>query len=396
MEKEDEVIQTSSFILNKLNNSNCIYSDDLVFERLSGISNQTFKISINSQSDNISKKSIIYKKFGKINCLVDRDLEMKLLNEMASKNIGPKIYQTDLKTYRVEEYLENTRNIFHYEMFQEKYLNRIIERFLCINQIGDINYISYVGIKEKNDCYNLLVKEKQANVFNFSLGMKNLAKISIDNFEKELQLNKKDYSSDDYINYCKNISSIKEKINTSIEDIINISPKYWIFTLNHNDAHPCNILVDSKDSIFLIDLEYCGYNFLGFDIGEFLLDSIFNLDHKDFPHWIQLEDFSTYDKELYYEIWKNYISKYFEIYQASINEILIKEKLEFTIEDIRKEYLSIKTYKNMISIASIYWFLYGVLYLKYDEFVKKSSFDYYSFSIKRYSIKEYIVDKIVI
>ena len=392
-----EVKNLSSQIFNQINKTNSTNPDDLEVLRLSGISNQTFKISINSSTEINNKescefayKSLIYKIFGRINSLVDRDLEMSLIKEFSSKKIGPNVYSTDNKTFRIEEYLENTRNITHSEIFEEVYLSQIIDRFLCINQVSDKNYFSYLGFQDKYQGFKQLANEKTTNIFNFSNGMRDLAQISIENFEKEIQNDMNFFTPEEYNNLTKDISFIKSKVDASIEEIIQLSPSNWIFTINHNDAHPCNIIVNEDKLVYLIDLEYGGYNFLGFDIANFLLESIFTLDHFEFPFWKQFEGYNKYDSKKYLDIWRQYINKYFEINKSYLEEELNKRNINLSIKELMQEYLQERTYRNIMAISSIYWFLYAVLYINYKEFKEKSNFDYFSYSIKRYSIKDYL------
>eukprot|EP00002_Diphylleia_rotans_P010661 TRINITY_DN211_c0_g1_i2.p1 TRINITY_DN211_c0_g1~~TRINITY_DN211_c0_g1_i2.p1 ORF type:complete len:245 (+),score=42.34 TRINITY_DN211_c0_g1_i2:572-1306(+) len=67
-----------------------------------------------------------------------------------------------------------------------------------------------------------------------------------------------------------NLPKIEEEINLIRRHIDQLAPPV---TFGHNDLTPPNIIWDEEtESIALVDYEYAGYNFRGFDIGNFFTE----------------------------------------------------------------------------------------------------------------------------
>src|SRR5690348_5819078 len=82
------------------------YNDiNVTFERLNGLSNAIFLVKIINKTTGSLIHQIIYRSFGEISDLVDRDLETKIIHNLSKKGITPKIYETDNQTYRIEEFV---------------------------------------------------------------------------------------------------------------------------------------------------------------------------------------------------------------------------------------------------------------------------------------------------
>ena len=68
--------------------------------------------------------------------------------------------------------------------------------------------------------------------------------------------------------------------------------KYWMsyflpknketIVICHNDLNNLNILVRA-DEVFLIDYDYVGYNFIGYDIANLINETSFDYGHPSYP-----------------------------------------------------------------------------------------------------------------
>lgn len=390
-------------------------------------SNSSKHSNANSNTNNgiISKyvtvTDFVFKVFGRISVIVDRELENKIIHNLNKDNKGPKILATDYKLYRAEEFIHNSRNITQVELFEEDLIQQIKDLMVLVNSYGDhqkyfayLNYLSKPIVKGKEmtslnsedqlnsnnqhkntlvkDLCNRLLKENTSNVFNFSWKMRELAIRSLDEFEREVILDKDFWLDTEYLKIYEGILSVREKLNSCIDTIIDFAPKYPVFVLSHNDAHPCNIMINDKRSVFLIDHEYCGYNFLGFDISNFLLESIFKLDYEEYPFYKQFAKFDTYFKPEYFAQYKSYIEMFFGKFQDKIsNQLTQVEGLNF--EDLKDDYLKENTYLDLLCMSSVYWFIYAIIYFKYEDFKFRRDFDYFSYSQVRYSVIDYVKAK---
>jgi thiamine kinase-like enzyme len=426
---EEYIKSKSAEIICKLHNTNIFSPKDITVTQLSGISNRTYKCHLNIENSEClerlkelekkkikSKKdsghyeengllhidtpitTVIYKHFGKISAIVDRKLELKVIERLSSLNKGPKILETDNFTYRVEEYISNTRNISRSEIFQPEYSSQLTNIFHIFTSMTNYSkYLPKINFTNKELLLKELIEDKdESNTYNFAEKMLKLAYSSIDEFENNFN-NDKSYWEIKLLEYEElksKIISIRKKLSTSINDLTSLAPKYSLIVLSHNDAHPCNILVNDKKKLYLIDHEYCNNNYLGFDIVQFILESNFTLDHSEYPYFKVFQNFEIYTNENLYNFYRKFIEEYFELNRNMIAEFILNDST--CVDNILEHYLSKNTYYSLISYAAIYWFLYAVLYLNYDEYKFKSNFNYLDYSLVRYSVYEYLAEFITI
>ncbi len=74
---------------------------------LNGLSNDIYKLELKSEElKDIKVKELCFKIYSSCSVLVDREIEFSLLDKFGTLGYGPKVYETDLKIYRIEEYLQ--------------------------------------------------------------------------------------------------------------------------------------------------------------------------------------------------------------------------------------------------------------------------------------------------
>ena len=117
----------------------------VTLKNLGGLSNINFVATITNKSTNERICIILYRHFGEISDVVDRDLETMIIEQLANKGIGPKIYYNDPNNkFRLNEYLEDTLPIskkdakFHWDSCQFFFFN-----YSEINIIQFYNAFSY-------------------------------------------------------------------------------------------------------------------------------------------------------------------------------------------------------------------------------------------------------------
>ena len=152
--------------------------------------------------------------------------------------------------------------------------------------------------------------------------------------------------------------------------------------INHNDAHPLNILHTPKyEKIVLCDFEYSSYNLLGFDIANYLNESLFLLQADNFPFY----QYITKGKNVEYSE-----DKYFEVY-LSFFENFEKDNLDKFkdfkgFEGIINKCKTKDYYYRLIGLSSLFWFIFAIIYFDFDSINTKSGYDYFNFAYDKVNI----------
>jgi len=84
--------------------------------------------------------------------IIDRPLETYIIDQFSSRGLGPRVYETDYKVYRIEEYIQNLNMLSRDKMFLPVVLDKMLENFAIFNIIGDIYYFAdKIGNKDKSE-----------------------------------------------------------------------------------------------------------------------------------------------------------------------------------------------------------------------------------------------------
>jgi thiamine kinase-like enzyme len=310
--------------------------------------------------------------------LVDRDLETYIIESLNKVDLGPKIYETDMMKYRIEEYIHHLVPLKNEDMFKDKVFKHIIDIFTTYNSLGDVGYYNtLVSGHKKETFWKLLLKDEKTNFLTFTVKrMIPLAQSSLDVFSQKV---KEKFPTD---------NSMLEKLNEveyfmhNFEHIFyDCTPDICIMVLSHNDAHILNIMHKPDFSkVYVFDHEYASYNFLGFDIANYIIESQFILEDEAFPYYqFFVKDYDVYKDEGMYECYlkffDNFVEKKGELFKNYSN-------FEETISVCKsKEY-----YYRMMGMSALMWFVFGVIYLDYDTIINKTGYDYFSYCLDRLSI----------
>lgn len=174
--------------------------------------------------------NIILRLYGKnSDTLVDHKNEKYITNELSKLNISPKIV-CDFDGGRLEEFIKNSRLPTTNDLLTNKEI--------LINVIKKMRELHNVKLNLNEN--PILIK----NICDWTYEAKNINSLYTEIYEL------KDYILDK----LKNIKTLG-------------------IVLCHNDLQKNNILVNNNDlSVNLIDFEYCGYNFIEFEIANFLCE----------------------------------------------------------------------------------------------------------------------------
>jgi thiamine kinase-like enzyme len=399
------VFEKSLQIFKKINNIQFDPDDvEIVKFPLSGISNTIFKVEIkfknkfNSAKDTsclhehqfirddtqtppaIKINHLFFKVFGRISVLVDRDLETFLMTQLCEKGFGPRIYDTDSKTYRIEEYFDGLSVLHTDKMLDYSIISKMITNFANLNILGgEINYyMKLIGNKNKSEYFKILKDEdKKTNIINFLLiKMKPYALRSFNQF-KQNYLNDST-TLDDQSSIEGKIKHVEFILNNLDDLLYQICPDKALFVIGHNDSHPLNILIKPDSSkVILCDYEYSAYNFIGFDIVNYLIETCFLLSADEFPFYQFYRDKL---KLLENNEGFTYYLSFFEYFEENSKEIIEKYPL---FADLINECKTNEYFYRIMGISSLLWFTFAVIYYDYDTIKNRSGYDYFNYSLER-------------
>ena len=302
---------------------------------------------------------------------------------MAEKGLTPQIFETDGKTYRIEEFIKNADCLSKKALKEDDVIERLIEILVSYTMISGV-YRYHVHSDTFSQDYKIdidpeLTKKQRISKNMFDRCMKDMltkAKTKIDKFSDKIKKNYKKFLNQEvFAKYEK----IKYYLNNYNDIFSKIFPKKGFLVLNHNDVHRLNILVtQDEDKILLLDHEYSALNLIGIDIVNYLIESNFDYTLKSHPYY----EFSQEDIDFnsYFEIFKNFLDK-FELSHPFLFE---DEENKRKFEKMRK----FDYFLRLVCVISLFWLLYCVIYLDFDGFTAQRTFDYFQHALDRIFIFE--------
>ncbi len=237
MEVSENTKAYLDLIRNALPEWSTISDEEVEFHLLPSMTNTVYKVVC--KNSNIKPNPIIFRKFFEGVGIVDRPKERRLFIDIANSGYGPKCY-FDHEKYRMEEWIESVPmkgDEYNKTPENRRRLARAIAKFHKI----DVPWIDPARYLPKD-----IESEKYLKPF-------------LEKFEKKELFTEKEYAS---------MEEMKKVISQEEKDFVKkIFPKEDI-VLSHNDISLGNALIYPDGSnIVLIDYEYAGKNFRGFDFG---------------------------------------------------------------------------------------------------------------------------------
>ena len=352
---------------------------EITLDKLDGLSNTNYVVNVINKNTSELILQLVYRKFGEISEVVDRDLETTILNNLADKGIGPKILERDLinKKYRLDEYLANTTPIAKEDQFNSSVLdqmNTITNSYCLISYIYKYKITQDNGFKIDFNPYgtkglgNTGYKIKQ-NMFNMC--MKDMYTKAYQSFEVFAAQFKEHYSRDKDTALYEKFDKFDHYMKNYHDLFMKVWPKEGFLVLNHNDVHRLNLIVRKEDKkIFILDHEYASLNLIGNDLANYMNESNFNYSPEYYF------DPSTIDFDFYYENYMKYLDEFCKIHVSFVQSI----EGRFYIEKMRTK----KYYINLHCVLNLFWLLYAGIYLNFPtEFLEGVSWSYFQHGIDR-------------
>ena len=358
---------------------------DIIIEEIQSLSNFNYHILIFDRETKEKTFDMLYRKFGEISDCVDRKLEATIMNRLSETEQTPKIYFEDPNgSYRLEEFLCGTSPLESETQFKSDILDQIIEICISYSLISSIFTFKLTSGFDLGLSYKIIVDYtrdyRQSEVSTrvtrnfFDLALEKLYEKAYEKFQvfAEKIRNFGDASNEEL---SENLDSVEFYMNNFRSMFENHHPKRGYLILNHNDLHKRNILYHKKRSkIFLIDHEFAALNLIGFDFVNYLNEGCFEYD----PEYVFNENNFNFNEN--FKLYLGYIDR-FEKERPELNETADGQ-------EILKEVKSMEYFVKLYSIVNLFWILYCVKYLNYENYIERKGFDYFQHALDRIKLYE--------
>jgi len=334
--------------------------ESIQFERLAGLSNVTWKVT--ALDGLVSPASIIYRQFGDNDDIIDREKENYVFTELAKKGLGPSYYGGD-ENIRLEEFYESR------VLKPSEVNNRIIRRNVA-KSLASLHKVQLDGLDKTPMLLQVLEEGNLAKVVEEKAGRDIFSNVEQEWLREVLSL-----ISEDEISYLKEILPKKEKS----------------VVFSHNDLHSQNILLlDKTQKLVLIDYEYSGYNYRGYDIANFFNEATIDYNVTEYPYYsLDLNKYPS-DSDLidfikYYLFFFKFDTKKADELAALNDEDYLKkfiqehDDLEAFNAEIEEIYEEVKV---CAMLSHYYWVLWSIVMSKNPEV----QFDYIHYAKKRFEV----------
>lgn len=131
----------------------------LKLTKMDSLSNDIYHTIITDTTTKEVIDEIIYRNFGEIGDIVNHELEESVIFSLAEKGIGPKIFCTDHKSYRIDEYVKNASPIPHDALKTEPIISKMIHVLVSYLEIAPIYRFTATLSNNKNEKSELKIKE---------------------------------------------------------------------------------------------------------------------------------------------------------------------------------------------------------------------------------------------
>jgi len=238
MEDSHDIQSFLNIINESLSEWKDVKLEEVEFHLLPSMTNTVYKVVC--RNSDIRPNPIIFRKFFQGHGIIDRPKERKLFLEVARVGYGPKCYFENEK-YRIEQWIESN------PMKGHEYNENPENRRRLARAVAKFHRIQVPWIKPARYLPNDIDNESFLKPF-------------LEKYSKRELFTDKEYAA---MEEMKKVISPEEK-----EFIKKIFPKEEDLVLSHNDISLGNALrYPDGSNIVLIDYEYAGKNFRGFDIG---------------------------------------------------------------------------------------------------------------------------------
>jgi len=308
----------ANFVVNQDKNSLSSLENEIYkYEKLFVGTNTLYKITNNITNQKYVLK--IYNKFSKI----DHSLELSVIGYLSNKGKHPKVIISSPE-YRIEEFIESPA----LDIFSLRTIPKLLKVVELISGLHN-------DIILKNNI-EPLIKDKRPFILK-------IFEIWLDDFNKEYSHIKEMVKNTKYEGLIKELNSLfGETFKGVFSELLQTTGD---IVLSHNDISPANLLCTNlkTQDLCLIDYEYCGLNYRGYDLAVLIEDIVTDYMHPEYPTFKMHNELKISDSEENLII-HHYIKTGFS--EKSDPEI------EFYSKSLKKEVTSCKI---IFQLAGVLW-----------------------------------------
>ena len=380
MEENKEIIKDIKEYIKEKHN---IKEEDISIkmDQCDGMTNKNYHVTFYDTKCPEKKYEILFRKYGKVLDSTDHDVELFIMDYFSNNNEGPKVLYKS-PNFRIVEYIQNSSIIPLELRYDNKILNEI---YIILAKYSQITKASKYSIS--SDLYITFDSDKNSEIKFPTI---------FDLYEKMFSKAKENYSTfctkyNEYISkneVDENIKNMKNKFDHYLNDykniFISLFPKKGYFILCHNDCQRWNFLYRNKETnLMVIDHEYASMCLPGLDLCNYMDENSYYF-YDDGRYECKK---SEIDFDFYYEQYLKYLDEFIKLNNDWINKDENKEFLKLIKS---KNY-----YLNLHSITNVFWFLFCVINLDFENEIVKKTDHYFEYGYDRLCYSELAQSKIV-
>jgi thiamine kinase-like enzyme len=349
-------------------------------DQCDGMTNKNYHVTFYDTKNPEKKYDILFRKYGKVLDSSDHDAELFIMDYFANNNDGPKVLLKS-PNFRIVEYIHNSSIIPLELRYDNKILNDIINilaKYSLITKASKYSISSDLNITFDSDKNSEI---KFPTIFDLYEKMFTKAKENYSTFSTKYN----EYISKNEVD--ENIKNMKNKFDKYLNDykkiFISLFPKKGYFILCHNDCQRWNFLYRNKETnLMVIDHEYATMCLPGLDLCNYMDENSYYF-YDDGRYECKK---SEIDFDFYYEQYLKYLDEFIKLNNDWINKDENKEFLELIKS---KNY-----YLNLHSITNVFWFLFCVINLDFENEIVKKTDHYFEYGYDRLCYSELAQSKI--
>ena len=359
------------------------YEDLIIqYNEIDGMTNKNYQVIYYNKKAPDKIYEVLYRKYGVVLDLSEHDKEIYIMQYLANKKEGPNVLFVK-PNFRIVEFIKGS-NIIPLELRYDKMILNDVINILC-----NYTFISNIYQYSLNPEFNIelyynnnhdIKKNIFPTIFDISEKLLIKAKEKYQIFNNEFN----EYFTKNDLN--ENIKAMKTKYDLYMNDYKNIFlslfPKKGFFVLCHNDCQRWNFLFKNLDTkIFIIDHEYSCLCLPGLDLCNYFNENSFYF-YENGSYGFKKKEI---DLEFYYKEYQKYCELFFDLNKNWINNEKNKEFMDLIKS---KEY-----YLNLHSITNVFWFLFCVINLNFEEEIVKKTSHYFEYGYNRLEYSELVRKK---
>ena len=379
MEENKEIIKDIKEYIKEKHN---IKEEDISIkiDQCDGMTNKNYHVTFYDTKNPDKKYEILFRKYGKVLDSSDHDGELFIMDYFANNNEGPKVFYKSAN-FRIVEYIQNSSIIpleLRYDNKILKEIATILAKYSHITKPSKYSISSDLNITFDSDKSSEI---KFPTIFNLYEKMFTKAKENYSTFSTKYN----EYISNNEVD--ENIKNMKNKFDHYLNDykkiFISLFPKKGYFILCHNDCQRWNFLYRNQETnLMIIDHEYASMCLPGLDLCNYMDENSYYF-YDDGRYECKKNEI---DFDFYYEQYLKYLDEFIKLNSDWINKNENKDFLELIKS---KNY-----YLNLHSITNVFWFLFCVINLDFENEIVKKTDHYLEYGYDRLCYSELAQSKI--